>query len=98
LTLQNSDFMVQQADAFARRVLAAWPADPASAALLMAFGRPASNAERAELGAFLEEQSQRHIQALPAPVTAAQQEEARRRALGDLCQMLLSANEFLYVD
>ena len=43
----------------------------------------------------------RHLQILTGPdaaATAAQQTDARRRALSDLCQMLLSSNEFAYVD
>ena len=88
----NSDFLEGQAAACADRVLRENPADPAGYALLVAFGRPATDPERARLSAFLDTQTQNYGSA------AAQQPEARRKALADLCHILLSANEFLYVD
>jgi hypothetical protein len=93
LNLLNSDFVTRQADAFAARVLRENSADPAGQAVLVAFGRPALERERTRLTAFIESQAQRHLQSL-----AGQQPEARRRAVTDLCHMLLSANEFAYVD
>jgi hypothetical protein len=87
LTLLNSDFMVRQAEAFADRVLRESPADPTGYAIKLAWARPATPKERASLTAFLDTQATRY-----PPL------EARRRALADLCQMLLSANEFAYVD
>jgi mono/diheme cytochrome c family protein len=90
LTLLNSEFLVRQADLFAARVLQENPDDPAGAALRLAFGRPATAQERATFAAFLAAQTERHAHALPA--------QARQRALADLCQVLLSANEFAYVD
>jgi hypothetical protein len=94
LTVLNSDFVVRQGDLFAARVLREGPADPAGHALRLAFGRPATPAEREKLAAFLDAQAARHARAVPAPG----EPEARRRALADLCQMLLSANEFAYVE
>jgi hypothetical protein len=44
------------------------------------------------LTAFLDSQTARHA----APGAA--QPEARLRAVADLCHMLLSANEFMYID
>jgi mono/diheme cytochrome c family protein len=88
LTLLNSDFMTRQADAFAARVLKEKPNDAAAYAVLSAFGRPITAKEKATLTAFLETQTKRY-QATP---------DAARRALADLCQMLLSADEFAYVD
>jgi hypothetical protein len=93
LNLLNSDFVTRQAEAFATRVLRERPSDPAEQAVLAAFGRPASEKERTKLTAFLEVQTLRHLQTLPG-----RQPEARRRAVTDLCHMLLSANEFAYVD
>jgi mono/diheme cytochrome c family protein len=92
LTLLNSDFLTRQAEAFAARAQKENPTDPASHALLIAFGRPATPAERARLGAFLETQTARHA-ATPEGKAA-----PRQRALADLCHMLLGANEFAYVD
>jgi hypothetical protein len=93
LNLLNSDFVTRQAEAFAARVLRERPSEPAAQAVLTAFGRPATEKERATLAAFVEAQTQRHLQTLPG-----QQGEARRRAVTDLCHVLLSANEFAYVD
>lgn len=87
LTLLNSDFVARQAAALADRVLAEKPDDPTGHALLLAFARPAKPAEREGLKAFWDAQAARYKQA-----------DARRLALADLCQMLLSANEFAYVD
>jgi mono/diheme cytochrome c family protein len=88
LTLLNNDFMARQADAFAAHVLKEMPNDPAGFAVLTAFGRPITAKEKATLTAFLEAQAKR-FQGTP---------DASRRALADLCQMLLSADEFAYVD
>jgi hypothetical protein len=98
LTLLNSDFMVRQAEVFADRVLKEKAPAQVSRAVFLSFGRPASAAELATLNAFVESQCARHLQLSPAQPLAAQQREARRRALSDLCHILLSANEFAYVD
>jgi hypothetical protein len=101
LTLLNSDFMVQEAQAFAQRVQRESPAQPAAYALTLAFHRQATPAERQKLTAFLEKQTGRYL-ALRAgkgqPASGLQHQEARQLALTDLCHMLLSANEFAYVD
>lgn len=94
LTLLNSDTLLAQATAFADRVLAEKPADPIGHAVQLAFTRSVTDDERQRLGKFVDEQTQRHATA----ATDAKPEEARRRALADLCQMLLSANEFAYID
>jgi hypothetical protein len=91
LTLLNSDFMTCQAATFAERVLQEHPNDPAAHALFRAFGRPATAKETALFARFLDQQTQQHATAQTSP-------EARRRAVVDLCHMLLSANEFAYVD
>ncbi len=88
LTLLNSESLARQAEAFADRVLKESPGDPASAAVRLAFARPARPEEHAKLTKFLTEQTNRH-----APAA-----DAKRRALIDLCHMLLCANEFVYVD
>jgi len=90
LVLLNSDFVSQQAAAFAERILREKPDDPAGYAVQVAFGRPATAQERATFVSFLEGQARRH--------EAADRAGARRHALADLCHMLLSANEFAYVD
>ncbi|HEY2910075.1 MAG TPA: DUF1553 domain-containing protein, partial [Gemmataceae bacterium] len=88
LTLLNSETMARQALAFADRVLKQSPNDPAAAAVRLAFARPARTDERAKLTRFLADQTARH-----APAA-----DARRRAVADLCHMLLCANEFVYLD
>jgi hypothetical protein len=52
------------------------------------------------LSAFLAEQTDRHLSeaAAEAREQAETVSQANRRALADLCHMLLSANEFAYVD
>jgi hypothetical protein len=87
LTLLNSDFTTSRAAAFAARLLRDHATDLVGQALLRAFSRPAMAREREVLAAFLTRQADRHGGA-----------DAKRRALADLCQMLLSANEFAYVD
>lgn len=91
LTLLNSDFMVRQSVTFADRVLKDDPADPAARAIFLAFARRPSDREKERFAAFLSEQIDQHAKNVPL-------DEARRRAVADLCHMLLSANEFAYVD
>jgi hypothetical protein len=90
LTLLNSDFMIRNADAMAARVLKEQPNDPTSHALRLAFARPPTEQESKLFATFLDKQTQEHARTHPA--------EARRHAVADLCHMLLSANEFAYVD
>ena len=90
LTLLNSDFMTKKADAFAERVLKEDAKDPATRALRLAFARLPTETEARLFAKFLDQQTQQHAKTQLA--------EARRRALADLCHMLLSANEFAYVD
>jgi hypothetical protein len=90
LTVLNSDFVIRQAELFAARAARECPAEPSAYALRVAFGRPPTEAECTTLHNFLDAQA-RHYG--PAGDAA-----ARQRALADLCQMLLSANESAYVD
>jgi hypothetical protein len=96
LTVLNSEFVIRQAEALAARVLREKPEDPVGRALELAFSRPATDTERAKLASFLNAQAARHAQALG--VAGEPSPEAHQRALADLCHMLLSANEFAYVD
>jgi hypothetical protein len=91
LTLLNSDFMIRQAEAFADRILKEAGDDPAGWAIVLALGRHASDRERRAFARFLDDQTLLHVKTQPPA-------EARRRAIADLCHMLLSANEFAYVD
>jgi hypothetical protein len=101
LTLLNSDFLVNQSAAFADRVLAEDGGDPIGRAVQLAYGRLPTDGEAARLATFVDEQGARHLTGLAAAgaeATTEQRSEARRRALADMCHMLLSANEFAYVD
>jgi hypothetical protein len=97
LTLLNSDTLVRAANSFAKRVQAESKSDPTGYAVLAAFSRPATDDERKLFSQFLDEQTTRYLegkeQQTPDSVS-----EAKRQALADLCHMLLSANEFAYVD
>ncbi|MDA1049659.1 MAG: PSD1 and planctomycete cytochrome C domain-containing protein [Planctomycetota bacterium] len=95
LTLLNSKMMTAAADAFAGRVLSEDAEDAATQAVRLAFGRVPAPDELQSLNEFLDSQQQLHAKSLVEPAAL---DEARRRAVADLCHMLLSANEFLYVD
>ncbi|MBT6158185.1 MAG: DUF1553 domain-containing protein [Planctomycetaceae bacterium] len=100
LALLNSDVMTRAAAAFADRVLTEQPNDPVGRAVLTAFSRPATSSERELLSQFFNEQQSRYLELQDeaarqkAEVIAA----ARSKAIADLCHMLMSANEFVYVD
>jgi len=100
LTLLNSDAMVRAASAFASRILEEQPNDPVRRAVLTAFSRDSKPAEFRVLSDFVEAQRLRYLQqhAENDRVKADVLADARRRALADLCHMLMSANEFVYVD
>lgn len=86
LYLLNNDFMVQRAEAFAKRVQALAPADRSGQieqAFLLALGRPPDEEERQRAAAFLE----------PANTAAADADER----LVHFCHALFNLNEFLYV-
>ncbi|MFO0953388.1 MAG: PSD1 and planctomycete cytochrome C domain-containing protein [Isosphaeraceae bacterium] len=87
LSLLNSEFLSRQAERLAARVLREAPSDPSGRAVLLAFGRPATDRERTLLTAYLARQGPDSKDAATPPA-----------ALVDVCQMLLSSNEFAYVD
>ena len=94
LTLMNGEFIAAQAGNFARRVLRERPpaADSSSIehAFRLAFARNPSVREKDLLMTFVERQAQRYA--------SADAETRRLRAYANLCQSLLSANEFIYID
>jgi hypothetical protein len=90
LTLMNDRFLFEQADAFAGRVLRASASSICSrldTAFRLALGRTPGEAERAWCGEFLDRQ---------AGLYAGAGVDAPRRALADLCHVLLGTSEFLY--
>ena len=100
LTLLNSDAMTRVASAFATRVEAEGANDPVGRVVLTAFTREAGPAEHELLSEFFDEQIMLYLEEhaesdrLKSAVVAG----ARHKAMADLCHMLMSSNEFLYVD
>jgi hypothetical protein len=96
LAFMNSEFATQKAELFAQRILKeAPPASNADArtvkrAVELAFARPPRNGELENMVAFLRKQATKY------PNLAA--EALSARVYADLCQVLISANEFVYVD
>ncbi len=92
LTLLNSDAAVTSAIAFADRALQVAPEAIVRHVVLAAFGREVAVEEAQLYEEFLAEQQRRYASQGDEP------QAARRKALIDLCQMLLVSNEFVYVD
>ena len=97
LAVLNSEFVQDQAAAFAARLEAdqgktAAPAPLVERAFLLAFARRPSAAELRLCVASLERQGELYHGANASP------ERALDRALTGLCHMLLCANEFLYIE
>lgn len=97
LELQNGEFMTAQAAAFAARVAKEAAGREIDYAVRAAFARLPTAKERTVLAAFLERQAERHLPS-GGTIGPEQRENARRWALADMCHMLLSANEFAYVE
>ncbi len=104
LLMMNSNFQLQQAKLFAQRLQREAGADLAAQveqAWQIAYQREAEATERDDAVAFLNHQA-----AYLAQTAAAEEDPAKKQspadqqlqALTNLCQVLLSSNEFLYVD
>jgi hypothetical protein len=97
LSLLNSDFAVNRASSFAKRVAAEAGEDPRARvmrAFVVAIGRSPTDAERDSSLAFVAAQ-QLHYQ---GATDAKQAGSPADRAWADFCQMLLASNSFLYVE
>jgi hypothetical protein len=96
LALMNSEFAAAQAERFARRITKdVSPESNADVrtvkrAVELALARPPRQGELNAMVAFLGKQATRYSGLAP--------EALRLRVYTDLCQVLLSANEFVYVD
>ena len=93
LMLMNSQFVLDQASRFARRLQSEAGSDRAGQvdrAWRLAFSRPPSNSELTDAIDHWEPKDEKGKTAAKAP--------PELQALVNLCQALLSANEFLYVD
>ncbi|MDA1056123.1 MAG: PSD1 and planctomycete cytochrome C domain-containing protein [Planctomycetota bacterium] len=97
LMMMNSEFVLRHARKLAERVRAtsasAPPAEQVVAAWRIAFCRPPRDEELAAATAFLDEQTV-YLKANPIPDNI----DPSLHVLTNLCQALLSSNEFLYVD
>ncbi len=92
LTLLNSDAAVAWSVAFADRALREAPDAPIAFVSLVAFSREATPDELSAMSEFVTEQQTRYS------ARGEQADASRRKALADLCHMLLASNEFVYVD
>ncbi|MEW4526738.1 PSD1 and planctomycete cytochrome C domain-containing protein [Maioricimonas sp. JC845] len=103
LLLMNSDFVIDYSRHFADRVSADAGDDRATQvrrAWELAFSRPAEESEVQSALTFLDEQTALLAERLPQ-TTDKKENDARtpaQEALASLCQMLVSSNEFLYVE
>jgi mono/diheme cytochrome c family protein len=107
LLLINGPWSLERARAFASRVKAACPDDPAGQidlAFRLAFGRHPEPDERADALAFLDWKPSLAGEGGRAAAGSGGQTEVRTpspadpAALADFCHALLNSNEFLYVD
>jgi hypothetical protein len=111
LDLLNSDFMIRQAESVADRLIREalpaefgqpnWNPTPAIAfAYSASFCRPATGVELREAELFLRDQAVRYLSAgeTDSGDDTDRLRNAQRKALADFAHMLLSSNEFVYVD
>ena len=100
LTLLNGDAMTRAASAFASRVEVEGANDPVGRAVLTAFSREAGPAEHELLSEFFDAQITLYLEqhAETDRAKTAVVADARHEAMADLCHMLMSSNEFVYVD
>ncbi len=108
LMLMNSDFILRQAGYFAARIRKLAAGDPplqVQTAWQLAFGRAPEPRELERALAFLAAQTSPAPPPAPEAVAGAEKQPADKGAapmtvdpLANLCQVLLSTNEFLYVE
>ena len=94
LTMLNNEFVLMQADHFAKRVLKEAGGDPAAQVKTMyeiAFSRPPTQRELDNNLGFLKKQGERAV------AGGASQETAALSALTDLADVTLNVNEFVYI-
>ena len=100
LLLMNSQFVVEQAESFARRVADQVGTDRAAQAREVwrrAFSAEPTDAQLAELVTYLETQSELMHHGETKKRSGSLQ-DADHMALASLCQVLVQSNRFLYVD
>ncbi|HND56659.1 MAG TPA: DUF1553 domain-containing protein, partial [Pirellulaceae bacterium] len=92
LTILNSDVVVGYAQAFAERLLRLSPAQPLERLHAIAYARQAAPDELDELRQFFAKQTALYES------LGDKSDAARRRALADVCHLVLASNEFVYID
>jgi len=90
LALLNSDFVLEQSEALARRVAADNLADSITELWQLTYSRTPTDNELQSAEAFLQAQMQ--------DLNARKVKDAEQAAIASLGQVLLGSNEFLYVD
>ncbi len=96
LAFMNSEFATRKAELFAQRILKEAPPESGDdertvkRALELAFSRPPRDGEVENMVAFIRKQSGKY--------PSLNGEALTKRVYADLCQVLISANEFVYVD
>jgi hypothetical protein len=98
LSLLNNPFVIDQAHLLAARVARETGSGMGARvdrAYRLAFGRPPSEAERLATQEFLARQTAWHGEHPPSEAAAF---DPRLEALGDVCQVLVNSNAFLYVE
>lgn len=101
LMLMNSDFILDVSRGLAKRVAAAAPEDAASqvsTAWNLLYARPPAAEEAVGALSFLVDQTRQFRTEPVLKKTDAIADTPELEALTCLCQMLLSSNEFLYID
>ena len=109
LMMMNNDFIVEQSEHFARRVRREAIDDvrsQAARAWLLAFGRDPSRVELDDAMTFIAEQSEILRQRISKSKLNLPKSKNRKapkadidlQSLASFCQILLSSNEFLYID
>ncbi|MFG0334298.1 MAG: DUF1553 domain-containing protein, partial [Maioricimonas sp. JB049] len=102
LLLMNSDFVIDFSRYFADRIAADAGDDPTAQirrAWQLAFSRPADESEVQSARAFLEDQTALLTERLQQEKDKKKETRtAAQEALASLCQMLVSSNEFLYIE
>ena len=100
LTVLNSDQTVNAAQAFAAHLESEAAKNPVSTAIRIAYSRAPRVGETETMTAFFESQIKRYQQLQKEAETAPEKAPGapRFQALTDLCHMLLSSNEFIYID
>lgn len=100
LALLNGDTITRAATAFAERVTSEQSDGPVEWAVLTAYGRPTTKDEHDLLTQFFEAQKAQYLvetaeadRGKPETLAAAE-----KKARIDLCHMLMSSNEFVYLD